>query len=557
MLLVTAYTALIIAVLGSRLGLLFGAVVLVAVLGPAIYAGANLGLLIPSALWAALAGMVLTLLAFFLPAWSLMRAEIAGNRSAVTRTQAAPLWRRMNLDVLLLIGAGVVLYITNANGGFKPTGTEGTAVTLSFCLFLAPFMFWIGMTLLLIRLLGQPLTRGAGAVTRTLQRLLGDLGLVAARSLTRRRAAVGSAVTLTALTLSFGVALALFLGTYASQKCSDIAYVVGSDVRVTPPANVGLTPQTAEQLAAVPGVTAATAIARDPVALIGSEKKSVYGIDVPSFRKAAFLPNVFFESKDLAALAATPNGVLLARDQADKFNINLGDPVLMRLYNPQTAQYVQVKTKAVGIYTYFPTSSQDWEFVLNRAFFTQATGTVGADLFLVKTPDPAGVTGRIQSTLGQALSLKVDTTLTATKVDESSLTSLNLAGLGRLEQLYTALIVAASLGVFLISMLQTRRKEFGTMRALGGDERQLRTLVSAEAEAFTISGLSRLAGLGIGTGIAPLFVMLRVIFLIPPTRLTWPLGELGLLLLALGGMGVGALLANRHLAGLRVSEVLR
>jgi putative ABC transport system permease protein len=560
-LLITAYTALIIAVLGSLLGLLFGAVILAAVLGPGVFGGVNSGLLAPSALWAALAGLVLTLLAFFLPAWSLMRAEIAGNRSAVTRSQAMPLWRRMNLDFLLLIGAAVVLYVTNANGGFKPTGTEGTAVTLSFYLFLAPFMFWIGMTLLLIRLLGVLLTRGAGVVTRILQRLLGDLGLVAARSLTRRSAAVSSAVTLTALTLSFGVALALFLGTYASQKRSDIAYVVGSDVRVTPPANVGLTPGTAAQLSALPGVTAATAVARDPVALIGSEKKSVYGIDVASFQKAAFLPDVFFESgsahRDLAALAATPNGVLLARDQADKFNINVGDPVLMRLYNPKTAQYVQVKTKAVGIYTYFPTSSQDSDFVLNRAFFTQATGTAGADLFLVKTPDPAGAARRIQSTLGKALSLKVDTTLSATKVDESSLTSLNLGGLGRLEQIYTALIVAASLGVFLISMLQTRRREFGTMRALGGDERQLRTLVSAEA--LIISGLSLLAGLGIGTGIASLFVMLlRVIFLIPPTGLTWPAAELGLLLLlVLGGMGVGALLANRHLARLRVSEVLR
>jgi ABC-type antimicrobial peptide transport system permease subunit len=137
------------------------------------------------------------------------------------------------------------------------------------------------------------------------------------------------------------------------------------------------------------------------------------------------------------------------------------------------------------------------------------------------------------------------------------LTSLNLAGLGGLERLYTALIVAASLGVFLISMLQTRRKEFGIMRALGTDEHQLRRLLAAET--LSISSLSLLTGIVIGTGIAALFVMLlRVIFLIPPTGLTWAVGDLGLLFgLSLLGMFLGVLLANQALSRLRVSEMLR
>ena len=109
--------------------------------------------------------------------------------------------------------------------------------------------------------------------------------MVAARGMRRRSNAMGSAVTLTALSLSFGVALSLFLGTYASQKNGDIAYVVGSDVRVTPPASANLTADFASQLSSLPNVIAATSLARDPVALIGSEKKSVYGIDVASFEK--------------------------------------------------------------------------------------------------------------------------------------------------------------------------------------------------------------------------------------------------------------------------------
>ena len=558
---ITAFTAFLIAILGIVLGLIFGAIMLVVTLGSSVFNATNLELVLPSVAWAALGGLVLTALAFFGPAGAQLRSEIAGARRSVTRVQSIPLWRRMNLDFIMLIVSGVIIYLTNSSGGFKPTGTEGTAVSLSFYLFLAPFMFWIGATLLLIRLLDIMLTKGAKIVTRVLKSLFGDFGLVAARGMTRRSNGVGSAVTLTALSLSFGVALSLFLGTYNTQKQGDISYVVGSDVRVTPPASANLTPAFADKLSSLPGVTAATSLARDPVALIGSEKKSVYGIDVASFRQTAYLPNAIFEngsaSQTLDALAATPDGVILARDQADKYDINLGDMVLMRLYNPRTAKYTQVKTKAVGIYSYLPTSSQDADFALNRDFMTRSVGTGGADLFLVKAPDPAATTTRIQETLGQNLTLKLENTLTATKVDSSSLTSLNLVGLGGLERLYTALIVAASLGVFLVSMVQNRRKEFGTMRALGTDENQLRTLLAAEA--LSISSISLGAGLGIGAGIATLFVMLlRVIFLIPPSGLTWDARDLSLLLgLSLLGMIVGVLLANRALSRLRVSEVLR
>lgn len=547
--------------MGSLLGLLFGGGVLAAAMGLGIFAGPNLALMLPSALWAALGGLALTALAFFLPAWAGLRQEIAGERHTVNRVGGVPLWRRMNLDFLALIASGIVLYVTNANGGFKPVGTEGTAVTLSFYLFLAPFLFWLGSTLLLARLFDLLLTRGTPFLTRTLGSAFGPLGQIAAKGMSRRSGAVGAAVTLTALSLSFGIGLALFLGTYNVQKQGDIHYVVGSDVRVTPPASAGLTPAFADRLAALPEVQAATAIARDGVALIGSERKSVYGIDVPSFQKTAYLPNTMFENGSaqatLQALAATPNGVLVARDQADKYGIGVGDPVLMRLYDPKTGQYTQLGAKCVGIYTYLSTSAYDSDFVLNRAFMTQQAGTAGADLFLVKTANPTGVTQAIQGQFGQDTTFKLENIQTATKLDQSSLTSLNLSGLGGLERLYTALIVAASLGVFLISMVQSRRKEFGIMRALGADEAQLRALLSAEA--LSISGIALLAGLGVGTVIASLFIMLlRVIFLIPPAGLTWPLAELGVLLaLVVLGMAVGSALANRKLSTLRVSEVLR
>jgi hypothetical protein len=106
----------------------------------------------------------------------------------------------------------------------------------------------------------------------------------------------------------------------------------------------------------LPGVQSVTAVARDPMALVGSEKNTVYGIDLPSFRKTAYLPDSFFvdgnaqqtidainnhtnkyapgSAKEvLDALANTPDGIIISVEQAERYNIFVGDPVLLRLYN--------------------------------------------------------------------------------------------------------------------------------------------------------------------------------------------------------------------------------
>ena len=176
---------------------------------------------------------------------------------------------------------------------------------------------------------------------------------------------VGAATTVIALTLSFGVSLALFQQTYTSEKRLDAQYVVGADMRVTPALNTPQIPAFAAQLM-VPGTAGVTAVARDIQALVGSEKNTVYGIDVASFRQVAYLPDSFFvdgtaqqtidamtnrttnyapgsAKQVLDALAQTPNGVIISVEQAEKYNIRVGDPVLLRLYNRATKQYADVR----------------------------------------------------------------------------------------------------------------------------------------------------------------------------------------------------------------------
>ena len=155
------------------------------------------------------------------------------------------------------------------------------------------------------------------------------------------------------------------------------------------------------------------------------------------------------------------------------------------------------------------------------------------------------------------LPLRIQTTDTVVKLDQSSLTALNLGGLGRMEQVYTLLVISIGFAIFLLAMINERRREFGTMRALGATLQHLRRFVVVEA--LTIGVLSLGIGVLVGSLLARMLVLLLgVIFTIPPAGLVWLVGELGVMggVVCLG-MLVSTVLSTRRLASMQVVEALR
>jgi ABC-type antimicrobial peptide transport system permease subunit len=333
-----------------------------------------------------------------------------------------------------------------------------------------------------------------------------------------------------------------------------------------------------------PGVTGVTAVVRDTQALVGSEKNTVYGIDVASFQQVAYLPDSFFVdgaaqqtidamanrssnyapglARDaLEALVTTPSGVLISVEQAEKYNILVGDPVLLHLYNRVTNSYTDVQATAVGLFVYFPTSAQDSDFILNRDFMTNSSGNPAVDFFLLKTDGSPETITRIADDLAvqykNVMPVQVQNTESVVKLESSSLTSLNLGGLGAMERLYTLLVTSVGLAIFLLAMIAERQREFGAMRALGANLSQLRRFLLAEAA--TIGILSIVIGFLVGVGLAQMLVMLLgVIFTIPARELTFPGIDLMVLgVLVVVGMSASAWISARRLARLRVVEALR
>lgn len=579
---IVALSNLYLSIFGSLTGIFLG--LLLISLTQKIPLGALLsekGILVSGG-FAFLIGIGLSFVAGFLPSLGALRREVLEDRKIVKRRAKVPFWKRSYLDFLFMGLSLGILVVTQLNGGLKPTGTEGQAVQLSFYIFLSPLFAWIGTTLFTIRIVTAYIENPRNGLPGLFKSLMGGVGEMSAQSMSRRSASIAPAVTVIALTLSFGISLLIFQQTYNAEKRLDSQYIVGSDIRVTPALN---TPQKADFAKAlmVPGVASVTPVYRDTQALIGMEKNTVYGIDIESFQKTAYLPDSFFVDGNsnrtlaalrdkttdyapgkakqvLQALEQTPNGVLISVEQAQKYNIQLGDPVRIKLYNRFTNEYKSVEAQAVGFFVYFPTSSQDSDFILNSTFMTGAIGFSGVDNFLIRVDSPAlisAVSEQLKNNFQNLIPLRIQNTDTVIKVDSSSLTSLNLGGLAFMELLYTLLVATIGLAVFLYASVNERRREFGTMRAFGADLGHLRRILFSES--MTITLISLLMGVIVGGILSELLVvLLSSLFTIPPQGVVIPGSRLGLLIaLVLGGLLVSTILSARHLEKIKVVEALR
>jgi putative ABC transport system permease protein len=552
-----AYNTVAIGIIGSVLGLGLGFAGLLILFGRSALTSAGSQSYLLSAGLALAAGVLTTAVALYLPGRQALTREVSEERREMEAEQTVPGWLRLRLDLAMLLGAALVGTITYLAGGYKPTAAEGQSVSLSFYVLLAPLLGWIGASLLGVRLL---LALAHRLPDSTRARFGSTTAGTLRRSLRRRSQALASGVIAISLAVAFGVSLTLFIGTYQMEKLSDARFVVGSDLRVTPSVATRQPSSFASSLQ-VSGVTAVSPVLTGS-ATVGTDKRALAAVDPATLQKVASLPDTFFigtsAATALSSLNTDPSGILVSDELARTFNVQPGDPVNVRLTN--VAGKLQPATfHAIGRFKNFPAFPQGIDLVANLGYYQAATGTTSVDFFLVKATQPDDVSvGNLAAVLRSgSVPVLVDTTTTAVNRDQSSLASLNLRGLGRLESLYTVLMSAAGIAIFTFGLLLQRRKEYVTMRALGMRMSQVRTLVLGEAG--TVAGLSLVLGSLVGVGMAILFVqILTPLFTIPPTSLAVPAAQLALLGAAVAGAtAAAALVAGNTLRRLSLVELLR
>jgi putative ABC transport system permease protein len=488
---------------------------------------------------------------------ALSETVAAGRRNAKRRE--APLWRRLYLDLVALALSGLIYWLTASTGFSAVVNPDSNpTLSLSIYMFFAPTLLWIGATLLLVRLRGSAF----GAVAR---RLRGsdnhpDRRTFLLASASRRGPAINRGLVFVGLLLAFGVSLGVFAATYDQQAGVDAQLTLGADVTATAPPGVTAKRGLARKIEAVPGVAATSAVDHS-YAYVGPDLQDTFGIEPSTIGSATTLRDSYFIGGDaqtmLGRLKSTPDGILVSKETITDYSLEVGDLLRLRVLDHRTGRFRTVPFRVVGTVQEFPSAPRDSFMVTNLSYLRKVDRAGGPNVVFASTSeDPATVARRVSAaTKGFGVSVKDIRRQSAQTV--SSITTVDLTGISRLEQAFAIVLAAAAMWLFVNLVVSERRHEFATMAALGASLRDIGAFVRTEAVAVLGAGLALAAVLG--WLLAQMLVaMLQHVFDPPPDHLAIPWGFLGLLA---GGALLGALLAaveaTRSLRRLQLGAVLR
>ena len=519
-----AAEAVVVGIIGSAVGLAGAALVGLAAFGSASF-GADTPTAIGWAVASAVAGLAIAAATVLAPAWRDLRGATVVTARADVRRTTAPRWTRFGLDMVALAVSGLLFWLAGRTGYQIVLAPEGVpSISVSYWAFAAPALLWIGATLLVWRLADLLLGRGWPVVAAALRPLTGSISRVVARSLSRQRAPLARAIVLLTLAVAFAASTATFNATYQAQAEVDAQLTNGADVTVTEPPGATVPADAARQLAAIPGVRAVEPL-QHRFAYVGADLQDLYGVNPASITSVTALQDNYFQGGTVGQLmhelAARPDSLLVSAETVKDFQLAPGDTINLRLQDARTHQLTTVGFHYIGIVTEFPTAPKDSFFVANAGYLAQHTGSDAVGAFLVDTGgrDTTAVADRIKTAVGTSATV-TDIATTRGRVG-SSLTSVNLAGLTRIELGFGLVLAAASGALVLALGLTERRRTFVIANALGATRRQLRSFVLAEAAALIACGLT--AGAVLGWALSRMLVrVLTGVFDPPPTALSAP-----------------------------------
>jgi putative ABC transport system permease protein len=487
---------------------------------------------------------------------ALSETVAAGRRNAQS---GKPLWQRLYLDLAALAISGLIYWLTASTGFSAVVNPDSNpTLSLSIYMFFAPALLWVGATLLLVRLRG----RAFGSVAR---RLRGGVARPGRRafllaSASRRGPAINRGLVFVGLLLAFGVSLGVFAATYNQQAGVDAQLTLGADITATAPPGVAAKQGLAKRIEAVPGVSATSAVDHS-YAYVGPDLQDTFGIEPATIGSATTLRDSYFigggAQTMMARLATTPDGILVSKETITDYSLNVGDLLRLRVLDHRSDRFRTVPFHVVGTVQEFPSAPRDSFMVANLSYLQRADMAGGPNVvFAGASEDPAAVAERVSAaTRGSGVAVK-DIRQQAVQT-VSSITTVDLTGISRLEQAFAIVLAAAAMWLFVNLVVSERRHEFATMAALGASLRDIGAFVRTEAVAVLGAGLALAAVLGWLLA-EMLIAMLQHVFDPPPDHLAIPWGFLGLLVAgALAGALLAAAEAARSLRRLPLGAILR
>ncbi len=355
------------------------------------------------------------------------------------------------------------------------------------------------------------------------------------------------------LLLAFGVNLGIFVATYDQQARVDAQLTLGADVVASAPPGAIARNGLAQSVKHLPGVAGVSTVDHS-YAYVGPDLQDTFGIDASTLTSGTSLRDSYFvggsASTMLARLRATRDGILVSKETVTDYSLKLGDLLRLRVLDHATGRFRVTPFHVVGIVQEFPSAPKDSFMVANIAYLQQVTHDPGPNLLFVRATGDAAALARRVAAATRSSGTTVKDIRQQTSQTVSSITTVDLRGISRIEEAFVLILAAAAMALFVGVGLAERRQELATMAALGASLRRAGAFLWSEA-CLVLAAALMLSAL-LGWLLAEMLVaMLQHVFDPPPDQLAVPWQ----FLLGLGGAAVLGGLVAAALAALQIRRL--
>lgn len=510
--------------------------------------------------WAGAAGFILALANTMFPAWQQARHFTVAASRPLLRSAGKPLWQKIYLDFIILALAFFEYWRTVSTGYQVVLAPEGTAqISIHYEAFIAPLFLWIGGILSAVRFGENSLQHGRQILVSLLRPLTKNITGPVVASLFRQRLLISRGVVMTALAVSFAVSTAIFNTTYNAQSRVDAELTNGSDVTVSGSTAYPPGSKLAE-LKALPAVSAIQPMMHR-FAYVGKDLQDIYGIIPGKLAEVTNLSDAFFAGGNakatLALLARNPDGVLVSEETRRDFRLQSGDQLNLRLQLAADHHYHIIPFHFLGVVREFPTAPKDSFLIANADYIARQTGIKSREIVLMRTNGKAAqLAARARRVVSSLPGAKVTDIGSAQRLISSSLTSVDLHGLTRLELVLAVLLIMGATGLIMALGLAERRRNFAILEALGASSRQLGAFIWSESLLILTGG--GVIGTVLGLGVAQILVkVLTGVFDPPPEHLYIPWSYMMILAAAAVSSTILAVWLMKNITRRPVIEELR
>src|SRR5262249_27280416 len=231
-------------------------------------------------------------------------------------------------------------------------------------------------------------------------------------------------------------------------------------------------------------------------------------------------------------------GCLVSKVLFSSLSLRLGLLLRLRVLDRRSGRFRVAPFHVVGIVQEFPAAPKDSFMVANLAYLLAVTHDPGPNVVFVRAGgDPDALARRVAAAT-RRFGTTVRSIRQQTAQTVSSITTVNLRAITRIEEAFVLVLAAGATPLFVRVGLAERRHELATMTALGASLRRAAGFLWSEAVLVLAAGVA-LAAL-LGWLLAEMLVaMLQHVFDPPPDHLAVPWSFLA----GLGGAAAAGCLA--------------